>query len=1408
MDHGFDGAEHGGGAASISGNRPRAAAGFGVTDAVLERARPQILTGADFAQPGRPGERLDQMFAQLAETFGAAAAVISEGRTWTYRELDRRANQLARLLAERGVRPGDRVALLLDRSAETYIALLAVIKAGAAFVPLATAFPEERMTLIIEDASVGMVVTIAAYADRVAQLPVPHVLIDVAAEELSARSDAPLHDKGAPAPADDICYILYTSGTTGRPKGVAIRHQSFVNFIRVAAASYGYRPGDRVYQGMTIAFDFSAEEIWVPFATGATVVPAPGQMPLVGEELADFLRHHDITCMACSPTLLSSMTSDVPSLRTLLVGGEACPHNLVVRWSKPGRQILNTYGPTEATVTATMGALTPDSPVTIGAPLPTYSIAILDPSLPKLAEPGELGEIGIAGIGLAIGYLNRPDLTEQKFIPDFLGLPNNPSRRIYRTGDLGRINDNGEIEYNGRIDTQVKIRGYRIELGEIEAVLLDQPDIAQAAVTTWEIEPGRVELVAYYAPKAGLPPLSRADIAQTMKRRLPDYMVPSYLEELPAIPMTVSNKVDLRQLPKPTSVRLSAERAMVAPGNDDECFLADALAAVLKFDEVSVEDNFFDDLGANSLLMAHFCARVRTRKEWATTSMRDIYLYPTVARLAKHLRIPEETTMATIEPSLTHRASNLAYWTCGMAQLLFYGLYSYFGLWAFNQGLNWVYDELDEPISLYMRCAALSGAVFFGMTGFAVIAKWLLVGRWKAEAFPIWGLRYYRFWVVKTLIRTAPVVLFRGSPLYMIYLELLGMRLGRNTVIESRSVPVCTDLISIGNNSILRKETMILGYRAQSGYIHIGPLTIGNNAFVGVGSTLDIDTKIGDGAQLGHASSLHRGQSIPDGEHWHGSPAVPTTADYCKVQNVGLSKLRRFLFEAVQLIGLFTIVTPLPLLFHAYWQNVSDDYQETIGIVAIGTTVMLFGYIAVSLVAATVLPRLISLFLKPGRTYKLYGFHYWLQNVVEMSSNSRVLNVIFGDSSAIVHYIRGISWKLNTVVQTGSNFGSNQQHENPLLCEIGSLTMVSDGLFMINMHKSATAFRLEHTKVGERNYFGNNIYYPPDGRTGQNCLLGTKVMVPVDGSLRENVGLLGSPPFEIPRMVNRDKQLIAGVSEQERHRSVKQKNRHNLVTALLFVAVQWMMLFVTIAIWDRALNYYTDWAEVALFVAVLLTSAITIPFYILVERASLGFAKLQPQITTIYDVKFWRHERHWKLSDSPIVRLFAGTPFRPMMLRLLGVKIGKRVYDGGSNLTERSLVEIGDDATLNEGCVIQAHSLEEGAFKSDFIRIGKGCTLGPAAFVHYGVVMGEGSVADMDSFVMKGEVLEPNSIWRGNPSKLHRFVEPVRMMARGVLTVGPAMRDVDRGAWPWRSCLVLVRHEREMKFTSALTGPS
>ena len=1324
--------------------------------------REQLIIGDDPMEPSTTGDRLDELFEHLVGGHGQSPAVVAEKRVWSYAQIDARANQLSRLLVQHGVRPGDRVGLLLNRSAETYVAMLAVMKARAAYVPLAAAFPEQRIAFVAEDAGLRLIISTAPYRAKFKLLSVPHLLIDEAQDLITAMSDERLPTAAGQPPADDLCYILYTSGTTGNPKGVAISHRSICNFVRVAARCYGYRPSDRVYQGMTIAFDFSVEEIWVPFAGGATLVPALGEQTLIGEELADFLRDNAITCMACSPTLLSSIESDVPDLRLLLVGGEACSHNLVVRWSRPGLTILNTYGPTETTVTATMSVLDPSNPVTIGRPLSSYSIAILDPERPALAKPGEFGEIGIAGVGVSVGYLNLPELTAQKFIPDFLDLPNNPSQRIYRTGDLGRLNADGEIEYHGRIDTQVKIHGNRIELGEIEAVLLENPSIGQAVVTTWKPDPERFELVAYYTPRSDAAPPARADIVRDLRLRLPNFMVPRYLECLDVLPMTVADKVDLRSLPQPSAAILAAETPMVEARDNAERFVVSALCDVLKRDAISVESHFFDDLGTNSLLMARLCARLRKRQGWGTASMRDIYLNPTAAQLAVHLQSQAGVATAVVEDRPRHQASDLAYLTCGAAQLAFYIVYSFLLLWSFNSGLAWVNEMLDDPLGLYMRSIALAVAFFFGWSALSIVGKWVLVGRWKTESFPLWGVRYYRFWVVMTLTRSAPVVLFKGSPLYSLYLTLLGARLGHNVVIECRSVPVCTDLIAIGDNTILRKDSTVLGYRAEAGYIHTGPVDIGRNCHVGEGSVLDIHTAMGNQSQLGHSSSLQSGQAIPASERWHGSPAVPTAANYCKVADLVSTRLQRFVYEAIQIFGLLAILVPLPLLLLSYWQYKSDDLERTFGLLALSATIATFGGFVMMLLAAVLVPRMLRPFLREGKTYSIYSIHHWLQTLVARSTNNRLLNLLFGDSSAVVHFISALGWNLNTVHQTGSNFGTNQQHDHPLFCEIGSGTMVSDGLSMINMHKSATSFRLERTKVGDHSFLGNNIYFPPDARVGANCLLGTKVMIPIEGPVREDVGLLGSPSFEIPRMVDRDKALLGAVSAAEQRRRVALKIVHNTVTALLFLASHWLVLLVELVMWESALNYFSEWGALALLVAMVLTFVLPVLYYALVERASTGFRRLEPRVTTIYDPYFWFHERHWKLADTPIMSILTGTPFRPMILRLLNVKVGRRVFDGGSIITERSLVEIGDDAILNERCVLQPHSLEEGAFKSDYIRLGNGVTLGPSAFVHYGVVVGESATVDADSFVMKGELIEPNTAWRGNPAKLHRVFTPER----------------------------------------------
>lgn len=239
-------------------------------------------------------------------------------------------------------------------------------------------------------------------------------------------------------------------------------------------------------------------------------------------------------------------------------------------------------------------------------------------------------------------------------------------------------------------------------------------------------------------------------------------------------------------------------------------------------------------------------------------------------------------------------------------------------------------------------------------------------------------------------------------------------------------------------------------------------------------------------------------------------------------------------------------------------------------------------------------------------------------------------------------------------------------------------------------------------------------------------------------------------------MVERDRDMIGTLPEDERLKRLRQKNVHNAVTAALFLAIRWLFLFASLAAWQVALSYYPRFGVVALFGAAVVLSFAAILFFAFIERASLGFRRLVPGMVTIYDRDFWAHERHWKLSDTPIMQLFAGTPFKNLILRMVGVKIGRKVYDAGCSITERTLTEIGDYANLNEGSVLQAHSLEEGVFKSDVIRIGNGCTLGPAAFVHYGATLGDHVVIDADSFLMKGEVLASHTQWRGNPAKMVR----------------------------------------------------
>ncbi|QYN21518.1 Pls/PosA family non-ribosomal peptide synthetase [Amycolatopsis sp. DSM 110486] len=800
-----------------------------------------------------------------------------------------------------------------------------------------------------------------------------------------------------------------------------------------------------------------------------------------------------------------------------------------------------------------------------------------------------------------------------------------------------------------------------------------------------------------------------------------------------------------------------------------ERVFATVLADVVRVDRVSVDSDFFEDLGANSLVMAHFCARVRKRAEVPSVSMKDVYANPTIRSLAASvggaapaLAEPAAAKQANAPP----RGGTAQYVLCGLLQFLAFVGYAYLAALLVVRGVTWVSAAGTNLLHIYLRLVLFTSAAFVGLCVLPIVAKWVLIGRWKPRRIRVWTLDYFRFWLVKTLVqRNLVALLALGSPLYVLYLKALGAKIGRGVAIFSRNVPVCTDLLTIGEGSVIRKDSFLLGYRAEAGEIQTGSVTLGKDVFVGELSVIDIDTSIGDGAQLGHASSLHPRQAVPAGEHWHGSPAWRTETDYRGVGPAGCGMVRRFCYGVSQLLALLLVYLPLAiggvdLLLATAPQLAtflsSEPLQFTswafyLDALAV-SFVIFFGGSLITLLLVAAVPRVLGVVLKPDRVYRLYGFRYSLHRAIRVVSNLKFFITLFGDSSAIVHYLRYLGYRMPDLQQTGSNFGSVVKHETPQLSTVGSGTMIADGLSIINADFSSTSFRVARTKIGGHNFLGNNVAYPAQSRAGENCLLGTKVLVPVDGPVRENVGLLGSPSFEIPRTVARDRQFDHLRSGDALRRGLAAKNRHNSVTIVMFLLVRWIYFLGLVLLGWATTDVYPVLGLSAIALASLVGMLFSVCYFTLVERASQVIHPLQPLYCSIYDIRFWRHERFWKAAAMAYVQAFNGTPFKGVIWRMLGARIGRRLFDDGCGLPEKTLVTIGDDVTFNPASKLQCHSQEDGTFKADRIAVGSGCTIGVGALVHYGASMGDGASLTADSFLMKGEEVPPHAWWGGNPA--------------------------------------------------------
>jgi len=773
-------------------------------------------------------------------------------------------------------------------------------------------------------------------------------------------------------------------------------------------------------------------------------------------------------------------------------------------------------------------------------------------------------------------------------------------------------------------------------------------------------------------------------------------------------------------------------------------------------------------------MLAHFAAEVRKSGDLPPVAMQDIYQNPTVRSLAAALCHGEPpAAVAVPEPAAVPRVGVLSYAFVGAVQLLvMIGLVA-LGAALFDIGLRWIWPATD-PVQIFVRTGAFSTATLAAFVILPMLAKWLLIGRWKPQEIRLWSLGYLRFWTVKTLVRTNPWVMFAGSPLYLFYLRALGAKIGKGVTIFSTTMPVCTDMLRIGAHTVIRSGASFSGYHADGNVIRTGPITIGAHAVVAEGAMLTSGTSMGDGAQLGHASSLHGGQSIPAGERWHGCPARPTDTDFGGVDPARCGGVRRFLYSCLQLFNLLVLAPVVAtaviwvLQRIAYVSDIVGPgplaalrggfYLEQLALAA----VVLFGGFLVGLLYVATVPRLLRRFLAPGKVYRLYGIRYWVLRFVARTTNSSFFVNFFGDSSYIVGYLRWVGYRVPRSGQTGSNFGASLTHVTPYLCVIGEDTMLSDGVALTNGSFSSTSFAIGETRIGSRSFLGNAITYPMGGKIGENVLVGTKTMIPIDGEERHDVGLLGSPAFEIPRSLNTEGRK--DLSRKQFRRRLTGKNRHNIGTMTIYLVLAWIRAYITFLLGFTTVDLYQPYGIWVLALGSVVAAVFNFFWSVMVERAAAGFRRLQPQFCSIYEPYFWWHERFWKLSTQPAV--FNGTPFKAIAWRLLGVPVGRRLFDDGASMSEKTLVRLGDDCTLNAGVTIQAHSMEDGVFKSDHVAVGSGVTLGAGSFIHYGITIGDGAVLAPDSFVMKGTEVPARARWQGNPAREVSVAEPVQVRMR------------------------------------------
>jgi len=1335
---------------------------------------------------------LHQLFERQASATPEAIAVLCGCNQITYAQLERRSNQIARLLRARGVGRGTCVGILLPRSDQVYAVLLGVLKTGAAYVPLDPEYPANRVGFILEDCAAVLLITSEALANRTAEFAGVRFVMEAIEREILSQSTQPLDHWATGVSPEDLCYVIYTSGTTGRPKGVQIEHRSATHFAQTERDLFKLCPTDRVFQGFSLAFDASVEEIWLAFCSGAALVVGTTEIMRSGDGLSRCLADAGVSVLSCVPTLLAMMEENIPTLRLLILGGEVCPPELVKRWWRPDCRIVNTYGPTEATVVATYAECHPGRPVTIGRPLSGYTAHIFNENLEPVAS-GEVGELLLGGLALARGYLGKPQLTEEKFI--LRCFDGGPVQRLYRTGDLVRWSGNQELEFLGRIDTQVKLRGFRVELSEIESVLLECPGVKAAAVTLFQNSLQIEQLAGFVVPRTGSA-LDLDTLRKHLKSRLPAYMIPGSIEMLSELPLLPSGKVDRKALPVGEASSGAVKLESAEPVTELERQILEAWAGMFSTPTVGKTDDFFLDLGGHSLLAARMVSELRRSPCFSTLSMADIYRYPTAARLARELKSRGQPRLGSIpfdaldDSGGEKRGHNLfsdgdpasnasrsttkadasagtPFWrhfVCGTAQLFALTfVLSFFALQWLAPYLTYtvlVEEEYDFLTSVLGAFASL--VLVYPLMLMVVIAlKWLIIGRYKPGEYPLWGFYYFRFWLVTSIEGTVPVTYLSGTPLLNIFLRLMGAKIGRNVFVQTDNFAIY-DLVSIGEGSSINSDASLLGYSVSGGKLKIGHVRVGRRCLIGTRAMLAADTSMEDDSVLEDLSLLASGQSIGAGETWLGSPArllqvgeqngaeekSATSAD-----NQDPSRARRAAFAIAHAAGLFLfpilVVSALfPGIVVMNHLNYIDPYYWYLFLSPL-VAVSFVGLLCLEIVA---LKWLLLGRVRAGR-HRLHSWYYlrkwFVDKTMELSLD--VVGPLYASVYLTPWYkMLGAKLGYGTEISTASFI-------SPDLLSIGSESFIADNASLGAPRVQNGVIRIGPNHIGKRAFIGNSALLPPGAVIGDDVLIGCLSTAPqrCEEALRQDSSWLGSPALFLRQRLKNS----TFSDEATFHPTARLRVLRATIEFIRVITPSTGFIILTSLLFSALLllhDYFSLFDTLLFFPALYLGAGMAASgFTIFVKWMLVG--RYRPGEQPLWSTFVWRNELinavHDHLACPFLVAALTGTPFICWYFRLLGAQIGRRVYLETTDFSEFDLALIGDDAALNTDCTVQTHLFEDRVMKMSRIEIGPRCSVGANSLVLYDTRMEPGSTLGPLSLLMKGEVLPADTGWAGIPAR-------------------------------------------------------